>query len=57
MKRDLRRLAGEPVDLLVIGAGIHGAAAARAAAMQGLSTAVIDRGDFGCATSANSLKE
>lgn len=56
MKRDLSRLSRESFDVLVVGGGIHGAAAARAAAARGLSTALIEQGDFGHATSANSLK-
>jgi glycerol-3-phosphate dehydrogenase len=56
VKRDLARLAGGTFDVLVVGGGIHGAAAARAAASRGLSTALIEQQDFGHATSANSLK-
>jgi len=56
MKRDLSRLSRETFDVLVVGGGIHGAAAARAAAARGLATALIEQGDFGHATSANSLK-
>lgn len=56
MVRDLRRLADSAFDLLVVGAGIYGAAAAWDAAQRGLSVAVIDRGDFGGGTSFNSLK-
>ena len=56
MKRDLARLAGGHFDLLVLGGGVHGAAAARAGARLGPATALIDQGDFGHATSANSLK-
>ncbi len=56
MRRDLERLAAEPFDLLVVGGGVHGAAVARAGALAGLSTALVERGDFGGATSANSLK-
>lgn len=52
----LRRLETESFDLLVVGAGIHGASAAWTAARLGLKTALIDAGDFGAATSANSLK-
>ncbi|MDR1118604.1 MAG: FAD-dependent oxidoreductase, partial [Bifidobacteriaceae bacterium] len=44
--------AGEVVDLLVIGGGITGAALAYEAASRGLSTALVERGDFGGATSA-----
>lgn len=43
-------------DLIVIGAGIYGAAAALHAARRGLSVLVIDRGDFGGETSWNSLR-
>ncbi|HWR97802.1 MAG TPA: FAD-dependent oxidoreductase, partial [Candidatus Methanoperedens sp.] len=56
MRRDLGRLVSERFDLLIVGGGVHGAAAARAGALAGLSIALIDQGDFGHATSANSLK-
>ena len=56
MKRDLERLANQKFDVLVIGGGIHGAVAAWDAALRGLSVALIERGDFGSATSQNSLK-
>lgn len=56
MKRDLSELSRSPFDVLVVGAGIHGACAAWDAAQRGLRVAVVDRNDFGAATSANSLK-
>lgn len=56
MKRDIERLRDDRYDLLVIGGGIYGAAAARAAALRNMKVALIERGDFGQATSANSLK-
>ena len=56
MQRDLSRLADTPFDLVVVGAGIYGALAAWEAARRGLTVALIDRGDFGGATSFNSLK-
>jgi glycerol-3-phosphate dehydrogenase len=56
MKRDLRRLADTRYDLLVVGAGIHGACIARDAAMRGLRVALVEQNDFGNATSHNSLK-
>ncbi|MEI6632436.1 MAG: glycerol-3-phosphate dehydrogenase/oxidase [Chlamydiota bacterium] len=56
MKRDIDRLDAEEYDLLVIGAGIYGACAAWDAALRGLRVALIDRGDFGGATSQNSQK-
>ncbi len=54
--RDLRALADTQFDLLVVGAGIYGATLAWDAAQRGLAVALIDRGDFGGGTSANSLK-
>lgn len=56
MKRNLEKLANQTFDVLVIGGGIHGAVAAWDAALRGLSVAMIERGDFGSATSQNSLK-
>src|SRR5829696_2962813 len=49
-------LFGDPYDLVIVGAGIYGAFAAWDAALRGLRVALIDRGDFGGETSANSLK-
>lgn len=51
-----RNLENTRFDLLVIGGGLFGACAAWDAALRGLSVALIDRGDFGGATSANSFK-
>ena len=56
MKRDLKKLASETLDILVIGGGAHGAAIAYHAAMAGYKIALIDKNDFCSATSANSLK-
>jgi glycerol-3-phosphate dehydrogenase len=55
-QNSLARFRNEEFDLAVIGAGINGAAVARDAAMRGLSVALIDRGDFACATSSQSSK-
>jgi glycerol-3-phosphate dehydrogenase len=43
-------------DLLVVGGGITGAAAARDAASRGLSVALVERGDWGSGTSWRSSK-
>ena len=56
MQRDVRALTGNHFDLLIVGAGIYGAWAAWDATLRGLSVALVDQGDFGAATSANSLK-
>jgi len=56
MRRDLPTLSDTVFDVLVIGGGITGACAACDAAERGLSVALVDKGDFGGATSANSLK-
>ena len=56
VRRDPDQLTGRSFDLLVVGAGIYGATIAWDAALRGLSVALIDRSDFGAATSANSMK-
>jgi glycerol-3-phosphate dehydrogenase len=56
MKRAPRLLTHKAFDVLVIGAGVYGAAIAWDAALRGLSVALVDKGDFGSRTSANSLK-
>jgi glycerol-3-phosphate dehydrogenase len=56
MARALAALAGREFDVLVVGAGITGAATAWDAAQRGLSVALLERGDFGSGTSAESLK-
>lgn len=56
MKRDLRALQDGSFDVAVIGGGIFGAFAAWDAAQRGLSVALVERSDFGAATSANSYK-
>jgi glycerol-3-phosphate dehydrogenase len=56
MTRDLRRLADTKFDVLVVGAGFYGVTTAWDAAQRGLSVAIIDKDDFGAATSFNNLK-
>ena len=56
MQRDLKRLAGDTFDVLVIGGGVHGVAAAWDLVLRGFSVALIEKGDIGGGTSANSLK-
>ena len=56
MKRNLAQLSSQVFDLLVIGGGIYGVCIAWDAALRGLSVALVEKGDFGHATSANSLR-
>ena len=56
MQRDLTRLTSRVHDLVVIGGGIHGACVAWDAALRNLDVALVERDDFGAATSANSLR-
>jgi len=46
----------EAVDLLILGGGITGAGIARDAALRGIRTALVDKGDFGSATSSRSSR-
>ncbi len=56
MKRSVDALAEREHDLLIVGGGIHGAAAAWDAAQRGLQVALVEAGDFGSGASWNSLK-
>lgn len=56
MKRFTESYKGQKFDLIVIGGGITGAAVAYDAASRGLSVALIDKKDFGGATSAATSK-
>ena len=56
MERNLLKLEKKKFDLLVVGGGIYGVCTAWDAALRGLSVALIEKDDFGSATSSNSLK-
>ena len=56
MKRDFSLLASQGFDLLVCGGGIYGAWTAYDAALRGLSVAIVEQGDWACATSSSSSK-
>jgi glycerol-3-phosphate dehydrogenase len=56
MKRDLVELTRRTYDLLVIGGGIYGSCVAWDALLRGLSVALVEKGDFGHATSSNTLR-
>lgn len=52
----LRKREKKRYDIVVVGGGIYGAAVAWEAVSRGLSVVLIEKGDFGEGTSANSLK-
>jgi glycerol-3-phosphate dehydrogenase len=54
--RDLARLSRDTFDVLVLGGGIYGLTVAADAAQRGLSTALVERNDFGSGTSFNHLR-
>lgn len=56
MKRDLTQLTKNVYDIIIIGGGIYGACVAWDASLRGLKVALVEKADFGSATSANSLK-
>jgi glycerol-3-phosphate dehydrogenase len=56
MIRKVSALANKEYDLVIIGGGIFGVCAAWDAVLRGLSVALIERGDFAHATSANCFK-
>ena len=56
MKRNVQKLARQEYDLLIIGGGVYGAACAWDASLRGLKVALLERADFGGATSSNSAK-
>jgi glycerol-3-phosphate dehydrogenase len=56
LKRNITSLTNKNYDLVIIGGGIFGVCSAWEAALQGLSVAIVDKGDFSHATSANHFK-
>ena len=54
--RDAQGLAGEEFDLVVVGGGVYGIMVALEAARRALRPLLLERGDFGAATSHNSLR-
>jgi glycerol-3-phosphate dehydrogenase len=56
MIRDIKKMAANLYDVLVIGGGITGAFIAWDSALRGLKVALVDKGDFGAATSAATSK-
>ncbi len=56
MKRDFTALQDGEFDLLVCGGGIYGTWTAYDAALRGLKVAIVEQGDWACATSSASSK-
>src|ERR671935_777484 len=56
MLRDVDRLTTSTFDVLVVGGGIYGLTIAYDSAQRGLSTALVERDDFGSGASFNHLR-
>ena len=56
MQRDFSRIKNRHFDVLICGGGIYGAWTAYDAALRGLKVAIVDQGDWACATSSASSK-
>ena len=56
MKRDISAFGGNKFDIVIVGGGITGAFLALDASLRGFSTALVEKGDFGTATSSASSK-
>jgi len=56
MKRFIENHSGKTYDIVIIGGGITGAAVAYETASRGMSVALVEKGDFGGATSAATSK-
>ncbi|MFQ5795658.1 MAG: glycerol-3-phosphate dehydrogenase [Candidatus Bipolaricaulia bacterium] len=56
MRRDLKAMADEQFDVLVIGGGINGTGIARDAALRGLKVALVEQEDFGYGTTSRATR-
>ena len=56
MIRNIEALSKQTYDVVIVGGGIFGVCAAWDAALRGLSVAIVEKGDFANATSANHFK-
>lgn len=55
-QQTLQQLAGEPLDVLIVGGGIVGSGVARDAALRGLRTGLVEQHDFAFGTSSRSSR-
>src|SRR5690625_3821511 len=56
MKRNIQNMGQKQYDVIIIGGGINGTAVARDAALRGLSTALVEKEDFGYGTTSRSTR-
>ena len=56
MVRNIEALSKQTYGLVIVGGGIFGVCTAWDAALRGLSVAIVEKGDFANATSANHFK-
>jgi len=56
MQRDFSQIKDQQFDVLICGGGIYGAWTAYDATLRGLKVAIVDQGDWACATSSASSK-
>lgn len=56
MKRDIKKAVNQNYDIIIIGGGFYGVMLAYESSCRGLKTLLLDKNDFGSATSFNSLR-
>ena len=56
MQRDFSQIKDQHFDVLICGGGVYGAWTAYDASLRGLKVAIVDQGDWACATSSASSK-
>jgi glycerol-3-phosphate dehydrogenase len=54
--RNIQSIANQSFDVIIIGGGINGAATARDAALRGLNTILVEKGDFASGTTSWSTR-
>lgn len=56
MKRDIKKALDQDYDIIIIGGGFYGVMLAYESSCRGLQTLLLEKNDFGSATSFNSLR-